>query len=173
MVNFDFGVASGDPLSDRVIIWTHAKYQNLSDAVPLSWQVATDLEFTKIISSIWYGVAKDCLMGSQPPQSFCEMMTNYALEGLIAHVLQSPAADAAWLRANVEFLIVPFVDKDGVEHGDQGKNRQPRDHGRDYAGASLHPACAALRDLLPVWSAGMLRVVLDLHCPWIRAYRPG
>ena len=51
MVNFDFGVASGDPLSDRVIIWTHAKYQNLSDAVPLSWQVATDLEFTKIISS--------------------------------------------------------------------------------------------------------------------------
>lgn len=51
MVNFDFGVASGDPLSDRVIVWTHAKYQNLSDAVPLTWQVATDLEFTKIISS--------------------------------------------------------------------------------------------------------------------------
>jgi len=48
MVNFDYGVASGDPLSDRVIIWTHAKYQYTDDAVPLTWQVATDLEFTKI-----------------------------------------------------------------------------------------------------------------------------
>jgi len=51
MVNFDFGVASGDPLSDSVILWTHAKYQDLSDAVPLTWQVASDLEFTKIVVS--------------------------------------------------------------------------------------------------------------------------
>lgn len=51
MVNFDYGVASGDPLSDRVILWTHAKYQNLTDPVTLSWQVASDLEFTKIIAS--------------------------------------------------------------------------------------------------------------------------
>jgi len=51
MVNFDYGVASGDPLSDRVIVWTHAKYQDLTDAVPLTWQVASDLEFTKILAS--------------------------------------------------------------------------------------------------------------------------
>jgi alkaline phosphatase D len=51
MVNFDYGVASGDPLSDRVIVWTHAKYQDLVDAVALNWQVATDLEFTNIVSS--------------------------------------------------------------------------------------------------------------------------
>ena len=51
MVNFDFGVASGDPLSDSVILWTHAKYQELTDAVPLTWQVASDLEFTKIVVS--------------------------------------------------------------------------------------------------------------------------
>ena len=51
MVNFDFGVASGDPLSDSVILWTHAKYQDLTDAVPLVWQVSTDLEFSKIVAS--------------------------------------------------------------------------------------------------------------------------
>jgi alkaline phosphatase D len=51
MVNFDFGVASGDPLSDSVILWTHAKFQELTDAVPLSWQVATDLEFTQVVVS--------------------------------------------------------------------------------------------------------------------------
>lgn len=51
MVNFDYGVASGDPLSDSVILWTHAKFQELTDAVPLSWQVATDLEFTQVVAS--------------------------------------------------------------------------------------------------------------------------
>ena len=51
MVNFDYGVASGDPLSDRVILWTHAKLQDLSDAVNLTWQVAADLEFSKILVS--------------------------------------------------------------------------------------------------------------------------
>lgn len=51
MVNFDFGVASGDPLNDSVILWTHAKYQDLTDAVTLVWQVSTDLEFSKIVAS--------------------------------------------------------------------------------------------------------------------------
>jgi alkaline phosphatase D len=51
MVNFDYGVASGDPLSDRVILWTHAKLQDLSDAVNLTWQVAADLEFSKVLVS--------------------------------------------------------------------------------------------------------------------------
>jgi alkaline phosphatase D len=51
MVNFDYGVASGDPLSDKVILWTHAKYQDLSDAVVLTWQVASDIEFSRIVSS--------------------------------------------------------------------------------------------------------------------------
>ena len=51
MVNYDYGVASGDPLSDRVILWTHAKFQDLSDTVNLTWQVASDLEFSKILVS--------------------------------------------------------------------------------------------------------------------------
>ena len=51
MVNFDYGVASGDPLSDRVIIWTHAKFQDSNDTVALTWQVATDLEFSKVVAS--------------------------------------------------------------------------------------------------------------------------
>ena len=51
MVNFDYGVASGDPLSDRVILWTHAKFQDSVDPVALSWQVASDIEFSKVIAS--------------------------------------------------------------------------------------------------------------------------
>ncbi|MHC4788116.1 MAG: M14 family zinc carboxypeptidase [Planctomycetota bacterium] len=96
----------------------------------------------------------------------CEMMASYALEGLMEAVLRSEGC--AWLRRNVEFLAVPFVDKDGVEDGDQGKNRKPRDHGRDYEGESLYASTGAIRRLVPEWSGGRLRVVLDLHCPWLR-----
>ena len=48
---FDFGVASGDPLSDRVILWTHARYVDNDDAVDLEWQVATDASFNSVVAS--------------------------------------------------------------------------------------------------------------------------
>lgn len=95
----------------------------------------------------------------------CEMMTNYALEGLIAWLLD--AAEADWLRAHAQFLIVPFMDKDGVESGDQGKGRKPRDHNRDYDDESIYATTRAIRELLPAWGDGKLHVGLDLHCPYI------
>lgn len=50
---FKYGVASGDPLTDRIILWTHAKFPGADAAVtvPLTWQIATDANFTAIISS--------------------------------------------------------------------------------------------------------------------------
>ena len=46
VAQFAYGVASGDPLSDRVILWTHAKYAGKTDIVGLIYQVATDNAFT-------------------------------------------------------------------------------------------------------------------------------
>jgi hypothetical protein len=97
----------------------------------------------------------------------CEMMASYVLEGVMEEVL-GKSDDGKWLREHVEFFIVPMVDKDGVEDGDQGKNRKPRDHNRDYDGTSIHPSVQAIRDQLPGWSSGKLRFALDIHCPSIR-----
>ncbi len=97
----------------------------------------------------------------------CEMMASYSLEGLMEEVLVGEDA-GPWLRQNVEFLVVPFVDKDGVQAGDQGKNRRPHDHNRDYLGRSIYPSTRAIRRLATEWGRGRLRVTLDLHCPWIR-----
>ena len=47
---FLYGVASGDPLADRVILWTHAKFPGSDSAVALRYQVATDAAFTQIVS---------------------------------------------------------------------------------------------------------------------------
>lgn len=97
----------------------------------------------------------------------CEMMANYVMEGVLESVL-ADTEDGYWFRRNVEILAIPFMDKDGVEDGDQGKNRKPRDHNRDYIGESVHPSVAALRTFVPNWSNGRLKAAFDLHCPYIR-----
>jgi len=97
----------------------------------------------------------------------CEMIASYTLEGLLEAVLAETDL-GRWFRNNVEILAVPFVDKDGVEDGDQGKNRKPHDHNRDYAGESIYPTIQAIRRFVPQWSRGQLDVLLDLHCPYIR-----
>lgn len=48
---FRYGVASGDPLADRVILWSHARIPGSTEAVGLSWQVARDAGFGSIVSS--------------------------------------------------------------------------------------------------------------------------
>ncbi|NBT54250.1 MAG: alkaline phosphatase [Betaproteobacteria bacterium] len=46
---FAFGVASGDPLTDRVILWSHAKIPNSTADVALTWQVASDEAFANVV----------------------------------------------------------------------------------------------------------------------------
>ena len=94
----------------------------------------------------------------------CEMMAGYVLEGIMESVL-SDDENGKWFRGHVAILAVPFMDKDGVEEGDQGKNRHPHDHNRDYAGDSIYPTVAAVKKLIPEWSGGKLDVAIDLHCP--------
>jgi hypothetical protein len=97
----------------------------------------------------------------------CESVPNFSLEGLIDFI-HGVSEAGRYLRENVECLIVPFMDVDGVEAGDQGKNRKPYDHNRDYAGESIYASVRALKNFAPDWSAGKVKVFLDLHCPWIR-----
>ncbi len=52
-VEFDYGVASGDPLSDRVILWTHARRRNSRLPVPLRWEVALDASFRRVVAAGW------------------------------------------------------------------------------------------------------------------------
>lgn len=48
---FAFGVASGDPLADSVMLWTHAKIAASTADVSLTWEVATDTAFISIVRS--------------------------------------------------------------------------------------------------------------------------
>lgn len=99
----------------------------------------------------------------------CEMMASYVLEGIINSLLND--RNLQELRKNTEFLIIPFMDKDGVENGEQGKNRIPRDHNRDYDDNPVHNSTAALKSFIPEWSEEKLKFALDIHCPWIHGNR--
>ena len=49
-IEFRYGVASGDPLSDRVMIWTHVKPVIGEMPVNLKYEVASDSGFASIVS---------------------------------------------------------------------------------------------------------------------------
>jgi alkaline phosphatase D len=59
-VRFAHGVASGDPLSDRVILWTRVTAQTNED-VDIAWEMAEDSEFRNIAQSgtVKTGPARD------------------------------------------------------------------------------------------------------------------
>ena len=98
----------------------------------------------------------------------CEMMASNVLEGVIETVLTSKDKAIRDLRDNTEFWIVPFMDKDGVEDGDQGKNRKPFDHNRDYNEKSIYRSIDSLKKQVPVWAKDGLAAAIDVHCPNIR-----
>ncbi len=96
----------------------------------------------------------------------CETMATYAMEGFLAAVLADDELGRRW-RERWQVIAIPFIDKDGVEDGDQGKYRDPHDHNRDYNEKPIYPETAALMKL-GVGIKGRVAAMLDLHCPHIR-----
>ena len=50
-VNFEHGVASGDPLKDRVILWTRLTPNDSSARLQVTWQIALDEQFKQILKT--------------------------------------------------------------------------------------------------------------------------
>lgn len=100
----------------------------------------------------------------------CESMASFVLQGMIEELL-TQVGEQDDLSEAVEYLFIPFVDKDGVERGDQGKNRRPRDHNRDYEGHSIYNSVRAIREFVPQWVGDRRLIALDLHCPYISGER--
>lgn len=46
---FYHGVASGDPTTEAVIIWTRVTIDNPADSIPVAWFMATDTSFSNIV----------------------------------------------------------------------------------------------------------------------------
>lgn len=88
----------------------------------------------------------------------CESTGNYVLEGVLEELIREPIEDTT-------ILCVPFVDYDGVIDGDQGKNRIPYDHNRDYNPdlAPIYPETSEIRSYVNKHGCNYC---FDFHSPW-------
>ena len=93
----------------------------------------------------------------------CETTANFVMEGIIDEIL-SGSPEGEWILDNADCVFIPFMDKDGVEEGDQGKNRRPYDHNRDYVKAR-YTSVRAFKELIERESTGRQIVFFDLHSP--------
>lgn len=91
----------------------------------------------------------------------CESMASFLLEGLMREAL-SDSDEGAAFRDKFLLYVVPIVDKDGVQTGDQGKNRRPHDHNRDYGPEPHYPEVAAIIEL---GKEVKFEIAVDFHCP--------
>ena len=90
----------------------------------------------------------------------CESMATWALEGAVEAFIQNMDR-LEKLDANL--LVIPFVDLDGVEDGDQGKNRAPHDQNRDYLDQPHYNVIRAICELPKRYH---VIGYIDFHDPW-------
>lgn len=88
----------------------------------------------------------------------CESPASYVLEGAMGMLTKSAA-----LCGKYTFHIFPFVDIDGVENGDQGKDRKPHDHNRDYTDEPIYNFTKAMYRYVENME---VKAYIDLHSPW-------
>ena len=98
----------------------------------------------------------------------CETTGDPPMEGALGELL-SESPEGRWAREHADCVFVPFMDKDGVEDGDQGKNRRPWDYNRDYA-KGRYSSVRALKELIVRESVGKRIVFFDLHSPFVRSF---
>lgn len=93
----------------------------------------------------------------------CESTGSYFLEGVLEELIRNPVK-------GYSVFCVPFVDYDGVVDGDQGKDRRPHDHNRDYdlAALPLYSSVKAIRDYA---LSHEIVFGLDFHSPWHKGGR--
>ena len=88
----------------------------------------------------------------------CESTGNYILEGILDELMKKPIE-------GYSVICVPFVDYDGVVDGDQGKNRYPHDHNRDYEAdtPAIYASVAAIRKYIAEENVAF---GFDFHAPF-------
>ena len=91
----------------------------------------------------------------------CESSGSYTLEGVVSYLKEH-------LPSNLSVIVVPYMDFDGCVCGDQGKNRRPHDHNRDYIDNPLYNEVIALKKLT---EDKKVMYAFDFHAPFYQGGR--
>lgn len=118
LMPFYHGVASGDPLQDRVIIWTRITLDTPTDPVAVDWKIATDTGMTNIVNSgststnvgVDYTVKVD-VTGLQPDTWYYYQFSYGTQKSLVGRTRTLPVGN------NVDSLRVGVVSCQDYENG--------------------------------------------------------
>lgn len=106
---FYHGVASGDPLADRVIIWTRVTPDDSLATIAVKWQVATDQNFSTVIKSdsLATNPAKDYTVkvdvtGLQPDQIYYYRFTALGNTSAVGRTKTAPVGN----KDSLKFAVV-------------------------------------------------------------------
>lgn len=103
---FDHGVASGDPLSDRVVLWT--RVSNAQTELVVTWEVASDEGFANVVASgaVTTSAARDHTVkvdatGLQPTTAYWYRFKTGVATSTTGRTRTLPAIGAAQVRLAV------------------------------------------------------------------------
>ncbi len=85
----------------------------------------------------------------------CESTGTYVLEGCISELFGK-------LPDDYSVTVIPFVDYDGMLDGDQGKNRIPHDHNRDYTDKPIYNST---KEIIRIVAENPPEIFMDFHSP--------
>ena len=105
---FRHGVASGDPLADRVILWTRVTPPSATGSQSVSWQVARDPKFSQIVSrgETPTGAARDFTVkvdvtGLEPGTAYYYRFESLSARSAIGRTRTLPREGVSRLRLGV------------------------------------------------------------------------
>ncbi|HEX6397591.1 MAG TPA: alkaline phosphatase D family protein [Steroidobacteraceae bacterium] len=133
--SFDHGVASGDPLHDRVIIWSRVTPKNWERGVTVKWRLARDPQMRRIVArgSVETDILRDFTVkvdvtGLEPSQTYYFQFRTHGASSVVGRTRTlAPDAQAARLAMvscanlpaglfNVYALLARRADLDAVLH---------------------------------------------------------
>lgn len=152
---YSFGQAENTAFFCHDLRYSTAQFQSLCQDLALPAQTLATSERGRPIPFVEFGSGENVLLLTSRHHA-CESTGTYVLEGALRSLARKPIT-------GFTTIAVPFVDLDGVVDGDQGKNRRPHDHNRDYGEKPLY---ASVRWIQALAGARPVVFALDLHSPW-------
>ncbi|HEX8027590.1 MAG TPA: alkaline phosphatase D family protein [Vicinamibacterales bacterium] len=105
---FRHGVASGDPLTDRVILWTRITPKSSTGAHSVSWELARDEKFARIVSrgELETGASRDFTvkvdaMGLDPGTTYYYRFQSAGARSAVGRTRTLPASGVSRIRLGV------------------------------------------------------------------------
>lgn len=148
---------------EKLVYFAHSmlyqvdRFDRLAKEISLSVSTLTKSEQGRDVQLVEFG-DKGPLVMLASRNHCCESTGTYALEGVMREFSENPLLD-------YKVAVVPFMDIDGVVGGDQGKNRIPHDHNRDY---TSEPIYSSVRGVMDYVKGKDVALGLDFHSPWHR-----